>query len=79
MYFYSNYVQARLGEQDEALVWLRTALKRVVPLQQLCRKVIRRHSGHNLWEKVERLPVPRALKDYVLMKDVLEHKNESVV
>lgn len=79
MYFYAGYVQARPGEQDEALLWLRTALKRVVPLQQLCRKVIRRHAGHNLWEKVELLPVPRALKDYVLMKDVLEHKNESVV
>ncbi|PVD30759.1 hypothetical protein C0Q70_10034 [Pomacea canaliculata] len=72
IYFYANYVPSRPSENDDTLTWLRGAMQRVVPLQQLCRKVIRKYAGHDLPNKVECLPTPRALKDYVLIKDVLD-------
>jgi len=72
VYFYASYVPSRPSENDDTLAWLRGAMQRVVPLQQLCRKVIRRFAGHDLRTKVESLPTPRALKDYVLIKDVMD-------
>jgi hypothetical protein len=53
-------------------------MQRVVPLQQLCRKVIRRQAGHDLPTKVEALPTPRALKDYILIKDLMDTNETSV-
>ncbi|KAK7489538.1 hypothetical protein BaRGS_00019172 [Batillaria attramentaria] len=72
VYFYASYVPSRPSENDDTLAWLRGAMQRVVPLQQLCRKVIRKYAGHDLLSKVECLPTPRALKDYVLIKDVMD-------
>lgn len=72
VFFYAGYVPSRPSETDDTLAWLRAAMQRVVPLQQLCRRVIRRQAGHDLPTKVESLPTPRALKDYVLIKDLMD-------
>ena len=69
VYFYANYVPSRPSENDDTLAGLRHAMASVVSLQKLCRRVIRRQAGHDLPTKVELLPTPRALKDYVLIKD----------
>jgi ankyrin repeat protein len=79
VYFYTpGYVPSRPSENDDTLAWLRAAMQRVVPLQQLCRKVIRRQAGHDLPTKVEALPTPRALKDYILIKDLIDTNETSV-
>ncbi|XP_046374933.1 ankyrin homolog [Haliotis cracherodii] len=72
VHFYTSYVPSRLCEQDEVLHVLRAQMGSVVSLQQLCRKSIRKCSGRNIAEKVDSLPMPRALKDYVMMKEVRE-------
>lgn len=69
-HFYPNYIPSRVTDQDRIVQWLRKRMHTATSLQQLCRKCIRKNIGHRILQKVETLPMPRALKDYVLVKGI---------
>lgn len=74
MYFHPSYIPPRLVPEAEFVVnWLRKKMQTTTSLQQLCRKCIRKRIGYKIAESVETLPMPRALKDYVLIKDFNEN------
>ncbi|KAK6166725.1 hypothetical protein SNE40_023356 [Patella caerulea] len=69
--FYTNYTpSSRPNEQDDLINLLRSSMQSVVNLQQLCRRCIRKRAGHNLSDKIEILPMPRALKDFLFIKEL---------
>lgn len=71
VHLYANYVPSRLvSEQEEIVHWLRKKMQTATSLQQLCRKCIRKRLGHKIVQKIECLPMPRALKEFVLITDV---------
>lgn len=70
---YTNYVPPRLVTESEDVVqWLRRKMQTATSLQELCRKCIRKRLGYKIVQNVECLPMPRALKDYVLIKEMNE-------
>ena len=76
---YTGYVPSRPSENDDNIHSLRVQMHSVVSLQHLCRKCIRKMAGHRLLEKVEFLPMPRALKDYVVIKHIRGRNDSSAV
>ncbi|KAL3832425.1 hypothetical protein ACJMK2_024069 [Sinanodonta woodiana] len=73
VHFYAGYVPTRVAsEQDDVIHWLRKKIQTVPSLQQLCRKRIRRSLGHKIVQKVVHLPMPRALKEYVLIREMYD-------
>lgn len=67
-------LQASLERTDltdtnrQTLLVLLETMKAVIPLKHACRKVIRRSIGLNLAKNITTLPIPLALKDYLLLK-----------
>ncbi|XP_076461985.1 uncharacterized protein LOC143294396 [Babylonia areolata] len=68
---YSRYLPPRPVPRDAPLAWLQDAMQHVPTLRQLCRKVIRNSCDHLLSLKVQALPVPPGLRDYILVKEGL--------
>lgn len=72
VFFHTNYFPTRVSDSDAAVQWLRKKLQTVTSLQVLCRKCIRKRLGHKIQQNVENLPVPRALKDFVIIKEMCD-------
>lgn len=71
VHIYTNYIPSRLvTEQEDVVQWLRKKMQTATSLQQLCRKCIRKSLGYRIVQNLECLPMPRALKDFVLIKEV---------
>ncbi|KAL8568016.1 hypothetical protein ACOMHN_029191 [Nucella lapillus] len=68
-FFYTHYLPARPIAKDASLAWLQDAMQHVLSLRQLCRKAVRQCCDHRLPEKVELIPLPRGLQDYLLAKE----------
>lgn len=71
-HFYANYIPTRMIDQEHRAKWLRHKMQTATSLQQLCRKCIRKRIGYKIIQKVEGLPMPRSLKDYLLVKEMDE-------
>lgn len=50
-------------------------VKRVKSLKEVCRLSIRKSLDQRLINKVNKLPLPTQLKDYILMKDMFTYSN----
>ncbi|XP_064628840.1 ankyrin repeat and SOCS box protein 9-like [Lineus longissimus] len=48
--------------------WLDYIEKNPSTLKNLCRRFLRRHLNHKVMFKVDKLPLPKVMKDYVLMR-----------
>ncbi|XP_069111546.1 ankyrin repeat domain-containing protein 6-like [Argopecten irradians] len=78
-YIYMNYIPPRLvTEQEDVVQWLRRKMQTPTSLQLLCRKCIRKRLGHKIVHTVECLPIPRALKEFVLIKDMDEEEEKNL-
>lgn len=53
------------------LMWLQETLAYPSPLEHQCRLVLRRILGQSLRHKVQFLPLPEKLKDYILFHDIV--------
>jgi ankyrin repeat protein len=61
-----------LQENEELRAWLVEHVRVPRALAEVARWHIRRLLGKPLRQRLDALPLPRAIKDYVLMKDLLE-------
>ncbi|OWF50780.1 inversin-like [Mizuhopecten yessoensis] len=76
-YIYMNYIPPRLvTEQEDVVQWLRRKMQTPTSLQLLCRKCIRKRLGYKIGNTVECLPIPRSLKEFVLIKDMDEEEEK---
>ncbi|XP_050404240.1 serine/threonine-protein phosphatase 6 regulatory ankyrin repeat subunit C [Patella vulgata] len=49
-----------------------------ISLKSLCRRIIRQNLGWGIKEKIKNLELPRELKDFLLLKDVLHPKDYNI-
>lgn len=78
-YIYMNYIPPRLvTEQEDVVQWLRRKMQTPTSLQLLCRKCIRKKLGHKIIHGVDGLPIPRSLKEFVLIKDMDKEEDKNL-
>ena len=58
--------------------WLKNHMQSPLALREYCRGYLRRILGYRASDKVERLPMPQSLKDFVNMKELSELRSEDM-
>lgn len=61
-----------LKQNPEFLCWLISVLCETEDLKAICRREVRMYLGRKLTEKVDLLPLPTLIKNYLLLEDVLQ-------
>ncbi len=64
-------IHPNISDDPQHMTWLNDMCSKPTKLKQLCRTRIRRLLSHNIQNEVEHVNLPPALKDYILLKDVL--------
>ena len=64
--------------KQDMITWLTQHTEGPVPLKFRCRQVIRLCCGSSLVKKVQQLPLPKQLQDYILLFDILSSSDNSI-
>ena len=64
--------------KEHMVTWLTNHTKGPVPLKFRCRQVIRQSCGSGLPQKLRHLDLPRELKEYILLLDILSCSDDSI-
>ena len=66
-----NMIHPNISEDPEYMSWLTDMCSKPTKLKQLCRIRIRRLLSHDIQNEALHVNLPPALRDYILLKDVL--------
>ena len=74
----SLYSLALITWNQDMITWLTQHTVGPVPLKFRCRQVIRLSCGSDLVKKVQQLPLPKLLQEYILLLDILSCSDDSI-
>ncbi|XP_021355278.1 serine/threonine-protein phosphatase 6 regulatory ankyrin repeat subunit B-like isoform X2 [Mizuhopecten yessoensis] len=69
-YLHHEDIKEMFDDWEDIEDWLEHAQDSTMTLKQICRRWIRHHLGIQFYHGLSELPIPSAMKDYVLMKEL---------